>query len=391
MAVLVAGLLLAACAESDDTKVETGPAPYTTATAIEPAPVTLDFGVLEVAVPQNAFSIGIVVQGTSRDVITFIEHRGTLLGRNDSIRGPGGKVPLKFNKIDGRKISTFVNVEAAAAHFPNDGTVRTLKAGTYKFPIGAADRTVAGTPLIPDLLTPFVYYKTATNQVPTLKVNLFVVEGVGGTIVDLPSAQSDPELMVAVQVLRNVYESNPNVAVTLDVTLAVIADPTIADIGSENEFFDLLSGFPLAPTHDAVNLFVVGSFSYLEDAVIGLAAGIPGPFNRQGTATSGTAMEYQGDGTGTILGFALAHELGHYFGLYHTSQTGPTQTDIIGEDPIDDTPACRTLDIFSAGGSVDGCPDRGNLMFPIVENNPIPNVTVGQGNVVKFNPAIVVP
>ncbi len=191
-AVLLAALHLSACGDSDDTKVETGPAPYTTATAIEPAPLTTDFGVLEVAVPQNALSIGIVVQGTSRDVITFIEHRGTLLGGNDSIRGPGGKVPLKFNKIDGRKISSFVNYEAAAAHFPNDGTVRTLKAGTYKFPIGAADGTVAGTPLITDLLTPFVYYKTAASQVPTLKVNLFVVQGVSGTIVDLPSAQSDP-------------------------------------------------------------------------------------------------------------------------------------------------------------------------------------------------------
>ena len=80
-AVVLAGMHLAACDESDQTKVETGPAPYTTATAIEPAPLTTDFGVLEVVVPQNALSIGIVVQGSSRDVITFIEHRGTLLGR----------------------------------------------------------------------------------------------------------------------------------------------------------------------------------------------------------------------------------------------------------------------------------------------------------------------
>ncbi|MCZ6553280.1 MAG: hypothetical protein O7A67_05700, partial [SAR324 cluster bacterium] len=124
--------------------------------------------------------------------------------------------------------------------------------------------------------------------------------------------------------------------------------------------------------------------------VIGVSPGVPGPFNRHGTAVSGTIAEYQNDGNGAVLGFILAHEFGHFLGLFHTSQTSGDRLTIIGEYPIADTELCQTSDLGGIG-HIENCPDRTNLMFPYVLNDTDPPITTGQGNVVKFNPGITVP
>jgi hypothetical protein len=144
-----------------------------------------------------------------------------------------------------------------------------------------------------------------------------------------------------------------------------------------------------------MNIFVISSLDYIDPGgagtgVIGLAAGIPGPFNRQGLAVSGTLAEYQGDGDGTILGFTLAHEFGHFLGLYHTSQTNSSATSVIGRDPIADTKVCKTSALQKSGG-INNCPDVENLMFPFVCDCDDPEVTAGQGNVVKYNPGVTLP
>src|SRR5438309_445465 len=50
------------------------------------------------------------------------------------------------------------------------------------------------------------------------------------------------------------------------------------------------------------------------------------------------------------MGTTAAHEIGHYLGLYHTSERDGSE-----HDPIDDTPEC------AAGDSA--CPDAANVMF----------------------------
>lgn len=51
------------------------------------------------------------------------------------------------------------------------------------------------------------------------------------------------------------------------------------------------------------------------------------------------------------------HELGHFFGLSHTSEYGGE-----GFDSFDDTPECEGLK--NASYSLDKCPDRNHIMFP---------------------------
>ncbi|MCH7477684.1 MAG: Ig-like domain-containing protein, partial [SAR324 cluster bacterium] len=361
------------------------PTPVTTTTA---NPVAS----LSVTIPQNVVSIGISVKGTNF-LFKFIDH-GLLITPLQFITGPDGNVvPLSFNMIDSNRDGTetplgdnLINAQVASLFFPNDGTTPALAAGLYTFPIGSLD--AAGT-LGTDTLTPLVYYKTNISAQQTMKVNLLVVQGVSGGITDDASAAADPEIQGAIQVLRNVYETQ--VGLTLEVAVSVVADASFVSIDSLAEQDLLLSSFPVNATNDALNLFIVGSLNYVPTSVIGLSTGVPGPFNLQRTILSGTLAEYQGDGTGSDLGYILAHEFGHYLGLWHTSQTstsGPLK--IIGHDPIADTAECTTAQV-TMSGNIDNCPDRSNLMFPFLNlNETNPPITDGQATVVKLNPAIMV-
>jgi Metallo-peptidase family M12B Reprolysin-like len=392
----VALLLLAGCGSSSSAPAP-APLPYSTTHEIALSTTTPLSGVttLSVDIPDAASSIGIALQGTNSNY-KFIDH-GYLLSPTAYITNPSGApVPLSFNYTDsdgdlvndpGNFGSLIADTQTTALFFPNDGSTPSLPAGVYHFPIGSLNSF--GDALESDTLQPYVYYKTATATKPTLNLNVFVVSGVGG-LTTVPAVQADAEIQGALTVLRNVYENNTNTAIQLAITLDLVSDSNFAALDTDAERDLLFSSYPTSPANDAMNIFIVTALNYTDPGVIGQAARIPGPFNRQGTLHSGTVAEYQGDATGTILGFILAHEFGHFLGLYHTSQTDAAQSAIIGMDPISDTPICTTSDISNAG-SIDGCPDRTNLMFPIVADEPNPAVSAGQGTVIRLNPAISVP
>lgn len=85
----------------------------------------------------------------------------------------------------------------------------------------------------------------------------------------------------------------------------------------------------------------------------GIAGGIPGAATIAGTSQSGIALATLEAASAGMEGYVLAHEMGHFFGLNHTSEFNEG-----GFDPLKDTPECPgiTVDNFNR------CPDASNIM-----------------------------
>jgi hypothetical protein len=120
------------------------------------------------------------------------------------------------------------------------------------------------------------------------------------------------------------------------------------------ELFRLSAGLE-AP---GVNVFLIGDMG----DYIGIAGGIPGPIGLHGTERSGLALA--ADLMGDLVGAdqVLLHEIAHYLGLFHTSESSGTVL-----EPLGDTPDCDATFDANADGLLmtDECAGRGaeNLMF----------------------------
>ncbi|MGK0462837.1 MAG: hypothetical protein ACJA0W_003702 [Candidatus Azotimanducaceae bacterium] len=120
---------------------------------------------------------------------------------------------------------------------------------------------------------------------------------------------------------------------------------------------------------DRVNLFFVENFSGAGGAgLLGISGGLPGPLGQQnafnGILINATANRVQTD---TVFARNTAeiafHEMGHFLGLYHTTER---QFDL--NDVIDDTPNCPASNDQSNTGTtgvadIAECQDGQNPMF----------------------------
>ena len=146
--------------------------------------------------------------------------------------------------------------------------------------------------------------------------------------------------------------------------------------------------------HLNVDVFLVQDIAVDGATVLGLSAGLPGPPGLHGNSGNGLLFTTADLGIDNdFVAHVMAHELGHYLGLRHTTEvvrgTGTDQEAqieaLLGTaDPIEDTPVCSRL-VFNPGG----CPDLDNLMFPSAPLEPIdPVVTPGQAAVLRGNPLL---
>ncbi len=120
--------------------------------------------------------------------------------------------------------------------------------------------------------------------------------------------------------------------------------------------------------------------------ILGLSAGPPGAAGLNGTSKSGvivSAIDYAE--APEDVAKIMAHEAGHFLGLYHTSEKdGGTF------DPLPDTTQCTPADDADGNGTVNSteCGGKGaeNIMWWTLSTAELPGFTADQSYVLRRNP-----
>lgn len=213
--------------------------------------------------------------------------------------------------------------------FPN--TPAAAQPGDYHARITALDG--AGNP-IDDQLEVRLYIRSGAAATASLRVDFLVADGA------LADADIDRMVILVGRLLAPLGVS--------------IADYTIAPISLPGDI-SVATPIPLAGVRrDAVHVVLVRS---LDDngPLAGYALGLPGPYDpdRPNAAVLVATGPFASPTTGSLdlagLAVTCTHEIGHYLGLYHTSERDGQL-----HDPIPDTPEC---------GANAVCSDADNVMF----------------------------
>jgi len=138
----------------------------------------------------------------------------------------------------------------------------------------------------------------------------------------------------------------------------------------------------------ALNVFLIATSADF----LGIAGGIPGALAMHGTGSSGIALSFEdlrsalGVFGPEFLGVVIAHEIGHFSGLFHS-----TETDGTSFDPLNDTPVCDLSHDTDGDGTViaEECVGAGgeNIMF---WGPTLPDATFSpmQQDIVSANPVL---
>ena len=174
---------------------------------------------------------------------------------------------------------------------------------------------------------------------------------------------SASDIASALSVMSNIYNNN-GITLTLNDTITI----------SDSQYDSVSSSFTNSTTSDlvsqgsenTVNLFFIEDQPSSESALYGVSAGLPGTI---GIASSwnGVISYLSAHATGytlnsQLLGETAAHEMGHWLGLFHTTESNGTSF-----DPLSDTAQC-SINLDGNGDekvSPEECDGYGadNLMF----------------------------
>ena len=215
------------------------------------------------------------------------------------------------------------------------------KAGTWSFIASNNDR---------------VYLGLRTGSTPS-STTISIQPYITGT------TWSASDISATLTVMSNIYSTN-GITLTIKDTITI----------SESQYSTISSSFSNSTTSalisqgstDTVNLFFVEDQLSGESAAYGVSGGLPGP---TGIASSwnGVLNFLTAHATGTtlntqLLGETAAHEMGHWLGLYHTSESTGTSF-----DPLSDTAECPISRDNDSDGKVypEECDGYGadNVMF----------------------------
>jgi hypothetical protein len=252
----------------------------------------------------------------------------------------------------------------AAALFPNNPHV-TVRGGSYSMVItGLTLSGQNGTPYVGPVDVS-ILYRTVAPTSGKLDVNLYFS---GASGITAATAPDDPLIQGALTELAAIYSQ---ASITLgsvsyhdvDARFSTITISLDGAAGPLEEMFALTEGNGAGLSFFFIERFEGG---FPGAMVAGIAGGLPGPPLSTGSTNSGVAVAFApAAGDPKILAHVMAHEGGHWLGLFHTSEITGTA------DQLDDTPdgmAGNTFLMYPAvGGGTTISPSQGNVLLNHIE------------------------
>jgi hypothetical protein len=233
-----------------------------------------------------------------------------------------------------------------------------------------------------------------------ITINLFVytVGGSNPVITSVGDAQAIKNYISNMFQQVGITVSAMNVEFRDDPAAVAQAGGSIADVSA---FLESASRGTAGRSDVGINCFMMPQ---LGGNLLGMDGAIPGPGFLQGTAASGlvaaaTSFGYVFPGYTShesdqmYLSLTLAHEIGHYLGLYH-----PSERDGSMSDPLSDTPECGPKYDTDHDGLLSGPECRGvNTEYLMFWTDDIGYLTSGnfqtrispqQGEVMNTHPSV---
>lgn len=230
-----------------------------------------------------------------------------------------------------------------------------------------------------DQICAYAYSKSTTGA--TLELNVYIV---GVTTAGAQQIVQGADFQAVLKAANAIYAQagmQLNVA-----SVAGINDSTFKIITSESQEHELMQGIEPADNGTVLasamraNLVLVDDFNIPNSpGLLGASQGIPGTHGIYHTAMAGLIFRRHDLGRdNTAMAKVMAHEIGHWLGLRHTTEHGGSSW-----DPISDTPGCK--------GNPDkvkcsACQDGTNLMYPFACGGQ--TITTGQGYVLTHSPVV---
>lgn len=330
-----------------------------------------------------------------RDAISFtVVLKGGIGGKSTlgKLIGPGNKTLFDLDAFSSSAVRVIpVNDGDFGVIYPNSPRL-SVTPGTWEFTLYNEGGGGRGEVL--------VFIKKTENGAPPqngkLPLNLFFcgVE-VGGTKLTAATGRNNPHIVAMLDEVRSIYAT-----VNLEVPAAGITyldcNRDFASIettdGKSSDFRKLLEQSSQVPAgNHALNFFLVKTISSGQPGFItlGIAGGIPGIPYEQSNNASGVAVTTADLGTANgdkSVARVMAHEGGHWLGLFHTTEQPGTQ-----HDPLPDTVECAASKDRNRDGIVvaSECAGSGAQYMMFWEANANARVISSQQQFVLLrNPAI---
>lgn len=395
---IILAALLQSCNSGEDS---TPPPSQTTPTSTSSQIEIKDLGT--VSLPANSISDEKTVQVGAASFM-LIANGGKAKDIDiDEVIDPTGKtlVSTAFDDLDpiGRNDMQAPGDSVATGLFPHTPHYP-VPAGTYRFRVGAFEEAAN------IQLTAILNHRQDFTE-GTLDLNILFCG-----IADLNSASAlgNANFAVILNEFKRIYaQANIQVGTINTFDCATSDSQRLGSISSSDlngngepdemeELFQLSRNFPSS----GLNFFFVQAIEGNVPGfiILGQTGGIPGPAVINGTVKSGVAVSLAAPTIGEVSqtdlirrGRTMAHEGGHFFGLFHTTESVGANGNPFRVDPIQDTPECPTSRDLDASGDVSGdeCLSFGgtNLMFWTQPTTAVRDqLSAGQTFVMQRNPLV---